>query len=331
MATQKKGVLNKPIRETPIAVFDLETTGLNAGTDRVVEISVVRIDPGDEPELLLDTLVNPTRKMAATEIHGITEEDVKDAPKFEEVAGELLRSLYDCVLASYNIYFDLGFLQYELGRIGFPNIPPHLCLMYLRPMLSLGNRCCLQKACEEFGFKHPNAHQSGADVLSSAKLWAIYQKEIERRGLRIFGDLTRLKPYKFLESLVLDPFMPPVAERLPRAARLKSRSERPAPIVQAIPVGEKAAALQVDARHSYWEALKAVLSDLAVGHEEIKYLENRRNELGLSKEEVRALHARIFADLITKSVEDRVLDDAECRTLHSLYQCLEKLGWAPGD
>ncbi len=100
MAIQNKGVLNKSIPKTLVAIFDLETTGLNAGTDRVVEISVVRIDPGKEPRLLLDTLVNPNRKMAATEIHGITEEDVMDAPKFEDVAGEFLRSIYDCVLAS---------------------------------------------------------------------------------------------------------------------------------------------------------------------------------------------------------------------------------------
>jgi DNA polymerase-3 subunit epsilon len=330
MRSRDKGVLERPIAETPIAIFDFETTGLNAGADRVVEISLVRIDPGKEPQLLLDTLVDPNRKMAATEIHGITEEDVKDAPKFEDVAGELLRSVYDCVPASYNIYFDIFFLQYELGRIGFRELPPHLCLMYMRPLLSLGNRCCLEKACEDFGFKHPNAHQSAADVRSSAKLWQIYLREIEHRGLRLFGDLTKLKSYKFLESLALDPFMPPAAEELPRAARLKSRSTKIAPIVQLEPSGEKAVMPRIDRIHSYWEALKAVLADLAVSHEEIRYLEKKRNELGLSKEEVRALHARIFADLITKSVEDKILDDAECQTLGSLYQCLEKIGWAPG-
>jgi len=72
----------------------------------------------------MDSLVNPNRKMAAIKIHGITEEDVRDAPRFEDIAGELLRSLYDCALASYNLYFDIGFLQYKLGRICFPDLPP---------------------------------------------------------------------------------------------------------------------------------------------------------------------------------------------------------------
>jgi DNA polymerase-3 subunit epsilon len=330
MGIRDKGVLERPIAETPIAVFDFETTGLNAGADRVVEMSVVRIEPGREPKLLLDTLLNPNRKMAASEIHGITEEDVMDAPKFEDVAGELLRSVYDCVLASYNIYFDIGFLHFELGRVGFRELPPYLCLMYMRPLLGLGRRCCLEKACEELGFQHPNAHQAAADVLSATKLWPIYLQAIRQRGLRLFGDLTTLKSYKFLQSLSLDPVMPPAAEKFPRAGRLKSRCEMAAPTVQPVTAGEEVAASQINAMHSYWEALKTVLSDLNVSDEEMKYLAKMRKKLDLGKEEVRALHAKIFADLITQCVEDRSLDDNECRTLHSLYQCLEKLGWAPG-
>ncbi len=144
MARHEHGVLNRPIAETPIAIFDFETTGLNAGADRVVEDSVVRIEPGQEPQLVLDTLVNPNRKMAATEIHGITDEDVSGAPKFEDVAGNFLRSISSCVVSSYNIYFDIGFLQFELHRLGLSETPPHLCLMYMRPLLGLGSRCCLE-------------------------------------------------------------------------------------------------------------------------------------------------------------------------------------------
>jgi DNA polymerase-3 subunit epsilon len=327
MATQEHGVLNRPIADTPIAIFDFETTGLNAGADRVVEVSMVRIEPGKEPQLVLDTLVNPNRKMAATEIHGITEEDVKDAPKFEDVAGDFLRSIYDCVLSSYNIYFDIGFLQYELGRLGFQELPPHLCLMYMRPLLGLGSRCCLEDACAQHGFKHPNAHQSAADVLSASKLWPIYLQTIEQRGLKRFEDLTRLKSYKFLNSLTLDPVMPPAAEKLPCSARLKSRGKK---VAQPAETETQAVTSKLNALHSYWEALKAVLSDLDVSHGEVKYLEKKKKDLSISKEEVRALHARMFGNLISKTVEDRILDDEECLTLRSLYRCLDKLGWAPG-
>ena len=71
--TRISGIASHPIAATPIAIVDFETTGLIAGTDRVVEVSVVRVDPGNEARLVLDTLVNPMRRMGATEIHGITE------------------------------------------------------------------------------------------------------------------------------------------------------------------------------------------------------------------------------------------------------------------
>jgi len=77
-----QGIYTRPIDDTPIAIIDFETTGLTAGADRVVEVSVVRVDPGQEPRLVFDTLVNPHRRVSATEIHGISDADVADAPSF---------------------------------------------------------------------------------------------------------------------------------------------------------------------------------------------------------------------------------------------------------
>lgn len=72
------GIAERPIADTPIAVFDFETTGLHPGYDRVIEVSVIRIDPGQPPRLAFDTLVNPRRRVAATEIHGITDVRIFD-------------------------------------------------------------------------------------------------------------------------------------------------------------------------------------------------------------------------------------------------------------
>jgi DNA polymerase-3 subunit epsilon len=60
------GLLDREIAATPIAVVDFETTGLYAGEDRVVEVAVVRIEPGGRPEVVLDTLVHPRRRVGAT-------------------------------------------------------------------------------------------------------------------------------------------------------------------------------------------------------------------------------------------------------------------------
>ena len=61
----RQGVLDLRIDETPVAVFDFETTGLSAGPDRVIEVSIVRLEPGRDPVLALDTLVRPNRPVAA--------------------------------------------------------------------------------------------------------------------------------------------------------------------------------------------------------------------------------------------------------------------------
>lgn len=79
-------IATRAIRETPIAIVDTETTGLYPGGDRVIEIAVVRSEPGEDPKLVVDTLINPRRPVSATEIHGITDEDVADAPPFAGIS-----------------------------------------------------------------------------------------------------------------------------------------------------------------------------------------------------------------------------------------------------
>jgi DNA polymerase-3 subunit epsilon len=106
-----RGILSQRIVDTPIAVIDFETTGLTPGIDRVVEVSVVRIEPGQAPRVVYDTLINPNRPMAATFIHGISDADVARAPRFEEVVGDLLAATKDCVSDD-----DGGAAQNELDQ-----------------------------------------------------------------------------------------------------------------------------------------------------------------------------------------------------------------------
>lgn len=324
MTSRKAGLMDRAIADTPIAILDFETTGLNAGVDRVVEVSVVRIEPGQEPKLVLDSLVNPQRRMAATDIHGITEEDVADAPRFEEIAGDLVRGLYDCVIAAYNVYFDIGFLEYELAKAGLRYSPPYLCLMYMRPMIGLGNRCSLDDACRLHCIEYSKKHQASADALAGARLWNLYLEAIKECKVRTYKELATLKSYKFIQSFEREPLTPPAADSLKSTKRFKSRR---IPVeVEALP----RVLSRQDARHSYWETLKAVISDLEVSEGEMPYLAERKKELRLTTEEIRSLHARAFADLISQCVEDKVLDDDECSKLRRLHQCLGKLGWAPG-
>jgi DNA polymerase III subunit epsilon len=102
----------------PIAFFDLETTGIDVVNDRIVEISILKILP-DGSEETKTMRINPTIPISAeaTNIHGITAKDVKDKPKFAEVAKSLAKFLEGCDLAGYNSNkFDIPMLVEEFLR-----------------------------------------------------------------------------------------------------------------------------------------------------------------------------------------------------------------------
>jgi DNA polymerase-3 subunit epsilon len=325
MTTTLAGITDHVVAETPISIIDFETTGLTPGADRVVEVSVVRLEPGSPPRIAFDTLVNPSRRVAATEIHGITDDDVADAPIFEDVAGDLVRALADSVVAAYNVYFDIRFLEYELQRSGVTASPPHFCLMYMRPMLDLGNRCPLERALAEHGIDYATAHVASSDCLASASLMEQYLGAMASRGIETFADLARIRPYKFIRSFERDPLHASHAVQLGPCRHLKSRASRPP--AEADP----GTADRAHARRAYWDALTSVLADLMVTDDELAYLEQQRRRLQLEEEEIRVLHARAFVGAISKFVDDEWLDDEERTALSRLHGCLRRLGWAPGD
>lgn len=104
--------------KNPLVFFDLETTGINIVTDRIVEISYLKIFPnGDEESKTMR--INPTIPIPekATQIHGITDNDVKDAPTFQQVARSIAGIFEGCDFAGFNSNkFDLPLLAEEFIR-----------------------------------------------------------------------------------------------------------------------------------------------------------------------------------------------------------------------
>jgi len=104
----------------PIVFFDLETTGLQIAKDRIVEIGLLKIFPNGKKQNT-NWLINPTISIPeeSTEIHGITNEDVKHSPTFKEIADDLISIIEDSDLAGYNCNkFDIPLLAEEFLRIG---------------------------------------------------------------------------------------------------------------------------------------------------------------------------------------------------------------------
>lgn len=106
--------------ERPIIFFDLETTGTNVTQDRIVEISYIKVLPDGTEEKKCRRL-NPEMHIpeASTAVHHITDEDVKDAPSFRQIAKSLLEIFEGCDIAGYNSNkFDVPLLMEEFGRCG---------------------------------------------------------------------------------------------------------------------------------------------------------------------------------------------------------------------
>ena len=104
----------------PLVFFDLETTGIDIAKDRIVEISMVKVMPNAE-EIVKTRRINPGMPIPpeSTAIHGITDEDVKDCPKFKEIAKSLAAQIEGCDLAGFNSNrFDIPMLAEEFLRAG---------------------------------------------------------------------------------------------------------------------------------------------------------------------------------------------------------------------
>ncbi|MFM9051942.1 MAG: exonuclease domain-containing protein [Bacteroidota bacterium] len=104
----------------PLVFLDLETTGTNVGTDRIVEIALLKVHIGGKKELKVQR-INPTIPipLESSKVHGISDDDVKDKPTFLQLAAELMSFLGGCDLAGYNSNkFDIPLLVEEFTRAG---------------------------------------------------------------------------------------------------------------------------------------------------------------------------------------------------------------------
>ncbi|MVM34421.1 3'-5' exonuclease [Spirosoma sp. HMF4905] len=106
----------------PIVFFDLECTGLDKENDRIVQIALYKLMPDFTAGSMWSYLINPQMPIPAksTEIHGITDEMVKDKPLFRDIAGEVFDYFVGCDVGGYNSNaFDVPFLFNEFMRAGF--------------------------------------------------------------------------------------------------------------------------------------------------------------------------------------------------------------------
>ena len=179
------------------AVVDVETTGARAGFgDRITEVAVAVVH-GGRREIVFESLVNPERPIprAVCAITNITDEMVRHAPRFAELAERLLAVLSGRVFVAHNARFDWNFLSAELRRSRDLTLDgTRLCTVRLARRLVRGVRSCgLDNLCRFFGFHNKARHRAGGDALVTAELLARLLVLAREQGARTLQDLASLE------------------------------------------------------------------------------------------------------------------------------------------
>lgn len=159
--------------EASFVVADTETTGVNARTDRVIEIGAVRVEGGQIVERF-SQLVNPGRSVPRriTEITGITTGMLVGMPTMAEVMPRFRAFLGDSVLVGHNLGFDTGFLDAEAERLGLPPlVNPAVCTLRLARRILRGHRSKgLGAVADHYGIRINGRHRALGDAEATAQV-----------------------------------------------------------------------------------------------------------------------------------------------------------------
>ena len=158
----------------PLAFVDLETSGCTAPLDRITEIGIVEVD--DDGVREWSTLINPETPIPASiqSMTGITNEMVRDAPTFEEVAKQTMDRLKGKLFIAHNARFDYGFLKNSFRRVGYEFTPTVLCTVRLSRALFPEHRYHnLDALIERHGLVANGRHRALADAQLIHQFWNI--------------------------------------------------------------------------------------------------------------------------------------------------------------
>ena len=287
------------------AIIDVETTGLfPGGTDRVVEVAVVHLDPDGTVTGRWDTLVNPQRDLGPQRIHRISGAEVMSAPIFAQIAPQLVELLSGRVLVAHNASFDSRFLIAELGRVGYaaPENLEVLCTMQWAREFIPGAGRSLADCCDAFDIELDGAHRASVDAFATAELLVAYL-------------LNRPEWPESVAALERAAFEWPRLAGVPVEWMPRSQATTvQTPFLERISI--KLAEYAGPAEHlDYLALVDRCLLDRVISAHEANSLVGLAETAGISRQTCAVLNRQYFADLVAVAWSDGVLTDAEISDL----------------
>jgi len=155
------------------AIIDVETTGLKAATEKIIDIAILLHD-GRKVVDEFQSLINPERIIPAniTRLTGITNDMVKEAPKFWEVARDIVLMTRDKTFVAHNVNFDYSFVREEFSELGYTFKRRKLCTVQMSRKLLPGKKSySLGNICQELGCDIEQRHRAYGDARATALLF----------------------------------------------------------------------------------------------------------------------------------------------------------------
>ncbi len=209
------------LSELDFVVVDVEATGAKLPPNRIIELGAYRIRGGrivDEFVALVNPEI-PIPRFVMT-LTGISNEMVKTAPLFAEVAPRWLEFVEDAVLIAHNSPFDTNFLNHEISRVypGHRMINTHLCTVTLSRRVVPGlSNYRLDTVAEHFSIPIFQRHRAGSDALATAEVFLHLLSRLEEHGIR---DLASARKFEFPPAKPAEPG--PKPQLLPLVASISS-------------------------------------------------------------------------------------------------------------
>jgi len=180
------------------AIIDIETTGGNHRSEKITEIAIYIFDG----ERIIDeftTLINPEKRIPVfiSQLTGITNEMVENAPKFFEVAKEIILKTEDTIFVAHNVNFDYSFIKAEFKQLGYNYSRNTLDTVKLSRKLLPGHKSySLGTLCDDLGISINGRHRATGDALATVKLFEILLKKGSNFDEEAFPE-----KYKWLKGI----------------------------------------------------------------------------------------------------------------------------------
>lgn len=188
--------------QRPLAFIDLETTGVNLSSDRIVEIAIIKVLP-DQSRQVKRKLINPEMPIpkASSDIHGITDDMVKDAPTFKQAGNEIKQFLENSDLGGYNSNrFDIPILMEEFLRAGMDVDLSNRRMIDVQHIFYTMEPRTLSAAYKFYCQKELiNAHSAEADVSATIDVLLSQVTRYENLGNSIDSILTTIGEDKIVD------------------------------------------------------------------------------------------------------------------------------------